>query len=287
MTEQSDSIAQALIYARDLALIYKQEKVKRQELEEAYRLLAEEKKALAEEKEQLLAYAKDFRELYQQQQQTLLKIKAANLETIYCLSNAAEFRDNETGDHLQRMSHYSMLIAKTMGWPDEQAERLKHASPMHDIGKIGINDAILFKPAAYDDDEFEIMKKHTTIGYQILKDSESDLLQLGASIAWTHHEKYNGSGYPCQLKGDAIPIEGRIVALADVYDALRTARVYKPAFTRKKALAIMAEGNGSHFDPNIFDAFMASLEQIETFRETLGQESDRAGVRHQGVAVET
>jgi len=263
MTEQSNDIAQAQIYARDLARIYKQEKSKRKELEEAYRLLAEEKKALHQEKEQLLAYAKDFRELYQKQQQTLLQIKAANLETIFCLSNAAEFRDNDTGEHLQRMSHYSMLIAKTLGWSDEQAERLKHSSPMHDIGKIGINDAILFKPGTYADEEFEIMKEHTTIGYQILKDSESDLLQLGASIAWTHHEKYDGSGYPRQLKGDAIPIEGRIVACADVYDALRTVRVYKPAFTRKKALAIMTKGNGSHFDPLVFDAFMASLEQID------------------------
>jgi len=274
MTEPSDSIDQALIYARDLAHIYKREKAKRQELEEAYHLLAEEKKALHQEKEQLQAYAKDFRELYQKQRQTLLKIKAANLETIYCLSNAAEFRDTDTGEHLQRMSHYSMLIAKTLGWTDEQAEELKHASPLHDIGKIGINDAILFKPTAHTDEEFEIMKQHTTIGYQILKDSESDLLQLGASIAWTHHEKFDGSGYPRQLKRDAIPIEGRIVALADVYDALRAARVYKPAFTRKKALAIMSEGNGSQFDPVIFDAFMASLEQIETFRATLGKESD-------------
>jgi len=274
MTEQSDGSAQAQIYARELALIYKQEKAKRKELEEAYRLLAEEKKALHREKKQLLAYAKDFRELYQEQQQTLLQIKAANLETIYCLSNAAEHRDSDTGDHLQRMSHYSMLIAKTLGWSDERAERLKHASPMHDIGKIGINDAILFKPGHYTDDEFEIMKRHTTIGYQILKDSGSELLQLGAGIAWTHHEKYDGSGYPRQLKGYAIPIEGRIVAIADVYDALRTVRVYKPAFTRTKALAIMAKGDGFHFDPVVFDAFMSSLEQIETFQATLGKESD-------------
>ncbi len=271
-----EDFTQAQIYARDLAHVYKQEKAKRLELEEAYRLLAEEKKALHEEKEQLLAYAKDFRELYKKQQQTLLKIKAANLETIYCLANAAEFRDNDTGDHLKRMSHYSMLIAKTLGWSDEQAEQLKHASPMHDIGKIGITDAILFKPAAYNSEEFEIMKRHTTIGYQILKDSESELLQLGASIAYTHHEKYDGSGYPRQLRGEDIPIEGRIVALADVYDALLSPRVYKPAFTRQRALDIMTKGNGSHFDPVVFDAFMASLEQIETFRKVLEQESVRA-----------
>jgi len=264
MTEQSEKITQAHIYARDLARVYKQEKAKRKELEDARRLLAEEKKALQQEKAQLLAYAEDFRKLYQKQQQTLLQIKTANLETIYCLSNAAEFRDTDTGDHLKRMSHYSMLIAKTMGWSDEQADQLKHASPMHDIGKIGINDAILFKPGPYTDEEFEIMKRHTTIGYKILKDSESELLQMGASIAWTHHEKYDGSGYPRQLKGDAIPVEGRIVAIADVYDALTSARVYKPAFTRKKALSIMAESNGAHFDPVIFNAFMASVEQFET-----------------------
>lgn len=273
MKEQTEDFTQAQIYARDLAHVYQQEKAKRRELEEAYRLLAEEKKALHEEKEQLLAYAKDFRELYKKQQQTLLKIKAANLETIYCLANAAEFRDNDTGYHLKRMSHYSMLIAKTLGWSDEQAEQLKHASPMHDIGKIGITDAILFKPAAYNNEEFELMKRHTTIGYQILKDSNSELLQLGASIAYTHHEKYDGSGYPRQLKGEDIPIEGRIVAMADVYDALLSPRVYKPAFTRQRALDIMHKGNGSHFDPVVFDAFMASLEQIETFRKILEKKS--------------
>lgn len=269
MADKSDHQKQAELYAKDLATIYQQEKAKRLELEEARRLLEDRNEELIKEKAQLKVYAKDFRTLYKQLQISYSKLNKSNLETIYRLSLAAEYRDNDTGIHLQRMSEYSKIISKNMGLEDNRVEMIKKASPMHDIGKIGITDSILLKPGKYTKEEFEEMKKHPYIGHLILKDSESELLQLGEIIAYTHHEKWDGSGYPRGLQGTEIPVEGRIIPIADVYDALSTKRVYKPAFTQEKVMEIMEAGRGSHFDPDIFDVFMDSLEEIEDFRKTL------------------
>ncbi len=268
VAEKSGHQIQAELYAQDLAKIYQQEKAKRLELEEASRLLEERNEELLKEKAQLKAYAKDFQTLYKQLQISYLKLNKANLETIYRLSIAAEYRDNDTAAHLQRMSEYSGIIAKNMGLKEDQVDMIKKASPMHDIGKIGITDSILLKPGKYTKEEFEEMKKHPYIGHLILKDSESKLLQTGEIIAYTHHEKWDGSGYPRGLKGTEIPVEGRIIPIADVYDALSTKRVYKPAFTQEKVMEIMKDGRGSHFDPDIFDIFMDSLEEIEDFRKS-------------------
>ena len=264
----SKKMNQTELYATDLAKIYKQEKAKRKEVEEAYKLLERKNEELKQEKAQLKTFAEDFRNLYMQLQVSFSDLNEANIETIHRLSIAAEFRDNDAAAHLKRMSEYSKIIAKRLGWNDEKVNMIKRASPMHDIGKIGISDSILFKPGKYTTDEYEAMKKHPSIGYIILKDSKSKCLQMGARIAFVHHEKWDGTGYPRGLAGEDIPIEGRIVALADVYDALTTKRVYKPAFTKEESLDIMTKGKGSHFDSVVFEVFMDSLNEIEEFRKT-------------------
>jgi len=192
----------------------------------------------------------------------LEKIKTASLDTIYRLSMACEFRDKETGAHIKRMSRYSAAVARRMGLDEGTIETILYAAPMHDVGKIGIPDKILLKPAKLDPEEWEIMKQHTTIGAEILKGSEAEFIKLGAIIALTHHEKWDGSGYPNNLKGLEIPISGRITAIADVFDALTSKRPYKEAFSTEKALAIIKEGRGSHFDPDVVDAFLAIQDEI-------------------------
>ncbi|APR03897.1 HD domain-containing phosphohydrolase [Thauera chlorobenzoica] len=177
-------------------------------------------------------------------------------ETITRLARAAEFRDPETGAHIQRMSHYSALIARALGYPEEFAEAILMAAPMHDVGKLGIPDDILLKAGKLSADEFAVMQRHPRIGYDILKDSSSSILRLGATIALSHHEKLDGSGYPQGLAGEAIPLAGRIVAVADVFDALTSVRPYKPAWRFSRAVALLRTGRGSHFDPRCVDAFL-------------------------------
>src|SRR5262249_13583405 len=157
---------------------------------------------------------------------------------------------------------YSALIAKSMGRDSEYVEVMRLASPMHDVGKIGIPDAILLKPGKLTEAEFEHMKKHTEIGARILGGSDVPLLKMSEMIALTHHEKWDGSGYPRGLHDTEIPIEGRIVALADVFDALTSRRCYKPAFTVDKALELIREGKGKHFDPQVVDAFQSALAEV-------------------------
>lgn len=183
-------------------------------------------------------------------------------ETITRLSRAAEFRDPETGAHIQRMSHYSALIARRLGLGDAFADALLMAAPMHDVGKLGIPDTILLKPGRLTAEEFIVMKRHPQIGHDILKGSSSSILRLGATIALTHHEKFDGSGYPHGLAGEAIPMEGRIVAVADVFDALTSARPYKPAWSMSRAVALLREGRGTHFDPACVDALFHAWDQV-------------------------
>ena len=191
------------------------------------------------------------------------KIKVASLDTVYRLSRAAEYKDEDTGAHVQRMSHYSSAIARSMGLDDKFVENILWAAPMHDIGKIGIPDRVLLKPGKLDDDEWVIMRRHTTIGAEILKDADAEFIKLAAEIALTHHEKWSGSGYPQGIKGTDIPLAGRIVALADVFDALTSERPYKAPFPLEKALAIIKEGKGSHFDPQVAEAFFSVESEIK------------------------
>lgn len=195
-------------------------------------------------------------------EQVQRELTIAREETILRLARAAEFRDDETAAHLQRMSHYCYLLGQKRGLDDYTCEMLLVASPMHDVGKIGIPDSILLKPGRLTPDEFQIMKQHAEIGYQILSGSESPLVDLAAKIAHTHHEKWNGAGYPGGMQGEEIPIEGRIAAVADVFDALTSARPYKPAWSVDDAVALMRKGRGEHFDPELVDLFLDSLGEI-------------------------
>ena len=185
-------------------------------------------------------------------------ILAREQELIYRMSRAAEFRDPETGAHIQRMAHYSALIAQALGLDPDQQKLLLESAPLHDVGKIGIPDAILLKPARLTPEEFDIMKQHARMGYELLKDSGSEILRAGAEIALSHHEKFDGSGYPAGLAGEAIPIFGRIVAVADVFDALTSERPYKPAWSLDDAANLLKEGRGAHFDPACVDALLQS-----------------------------
>ena len=178
-------------------------------------------------------------------------------ELLFRMSRAAEFRDPETGAHIQRMANYSCLIAQQLGLSNEEQTLILLAAPMHDVGKIGIPDQILLKPGKLTAEEFATMKTHTTIGFELLKDSDSTILQAAATIAVSHHEKFDGSGYPCGQAGAAIPLFGRIVAVADVFDALTSERPYKKAWSLDQAAAFLHEGRGRHFDPDCLDAFMA------------------------------
>jgi putative two-component system response regulator len=186
----------------------------------------------------------------------------AHMETIHKLSAAAEYKDEDTASHIMRMSRYCAVIAHRAGLPPADVDMILSSSPMHDIGKMGVPDAILLKPGRLTEEEWMIMRRHTVIGANILRGGSSKYLECGAEIALSHHEKWDGSGYPRQLAGEDIPLFGRICALADVFDALTTKRPYKEAFSNERALAIMAEGRASHFDPRLYDVFLGCFEEI-------------------------
>jgi len=193
---------------------------------------------------------------------TETELHSSREETIQRLSMAAEFRDDDTAKHTVRMSRYCELLAKGCNMSSHYCDLIRIASPMHDVGKIGISDTILLKPGKLTKEEFDVIKKHCEIGFNILSNSNSELLDIAATIALSHHEKWDGSGYPNGDSGENIPFEGRISAIADVFDALTSNRVYKPAFSVEKAKAIMMEGRGGHFDPELLDLFMDSFDQV-------------------------
>jgi len=205
--------------------------------------------------------------LAEEVRQATAEIFSREKEAIFRLSKAAEFRDPETGAHIVRMAHYSELIARELGWRNADCDMVLMAAPMHDVGKLGTPDHILLKPGRLTDEEFQVMKQHAQIGWEILRDSSSPMLQMAAEIALSHHEKYDGSGYPRQLAGAAIPLSGRIVAVADVFDALTSSRPYKPAWDIDRAVALLREGRGSHFDPDCVDAFLAQLDAALVIRD--------------------
>jgi len=200
-------------------------------------------------------------------QESQKTIRASHLETILRLSSAAEFKDEDTARHIERMSHYSAFLARKYGLHEGEVELVLQASPMHDIGKIGIPDSILLKPGKLLPDEWELMKKHTVFGADILKDSSFELLRAGEIIAISHHERYDGAGYPEGLAGEEIPVFGRLCAVADVFDALTSKRPYKEAFSNEKALEIMRVGRGSHFDPKILDLFIEEFDEIQLIQK--------------------
>ena len=190
------------------------------------------------------------------------QLKQAHVDLVHRLGRAAEYKDTDTGEHIARMSQYSKLLALEFGMGEQQAELLRQAAPMHDVGKIGIPDAILLKPGRLTPDEFDHMKQHAAIGAQILANSSSPLLQLAYKLAIEHHEKWDGSGYPNGLKGEQISVEGRIVAIADVFDALTSKRPYKEAWGVEEALEHMQAQAGKHFDPHLINLFVNKLDAI-------------------------
>ena len=195
------------------------------------------------------------------------KIKAASLDTIYRLARAAEFKDEDTGAHIQRVSHFAAVVARQMGLGNEYAESILYATPMHDVGKIGIPDHILLKPGKLEADEWKTMKQHTVMGAKILEGSQADFIKLAENVALTHHEKWDGSGYPNGLKGSGIHLAGRITAIADVFDALTSKRPYKEPFSLEKSFSIIKDGQGNHFDPDVVDAFLAVQDEILEIKE--------------------
>jgi len=200
------------------------------------------------------------------------ELMETRLEIIRRLGRAAEYKDNETGMHVLRMSHMTRLLARSCGMSEIQTELLFQASPMHDIGKIGIPDRILLKPGKLDADEWEMIKRHTTIGAEIIGEHPSELIVLARLVALRHHEKWDGSGYPGGLKGEDIPIEARIVALADVFDALLSVRPYKPAWSLDDTMKYVFAQRGQHFDPAVIDAFVQVLPDCLRLRETYKDE---------------
>jgi putative two-component system response regulator len=190
------------------------------------------------------------------------QLKLAHVDLVHRLGCAAEYKDTDTGEHIVRMSKYSKILALAYGLTEQHAELLKQAAPMHDIGKIGIPDAILLKPGKLTAEEFEHMKQHAKIGAKILANSSSPLLQLAYILAMEHHEKWDGSGYPNGLKGEEISIEGRIVAIADVFDALTSKRPYKQAWSVDEAISHMREQAGKHFDPQLIALFEGQLDAV-------------------------
>lgn len=195
------------------------------------------------------------------------QLMATQRELVYRLGEAVETRSQETGNHVKRVAAMSKRIALKIGMSEQEAEVLMQASPLHDLGKIGIPDAILNKPAKLDNDEWHVMKSHTEIGYELLGNSEREILKTGGLISLQHHERWDGTGYPKGLKGDEIDLCARITSLADVYDALSSNRVYKEAWPQKKVLSHIRQNSGTHFDPKLVDAFFEIFDEIKAIQE--------------------
>lgn len=195
------------------------------------------------------------------------ELRETRLQIIQRLGLAAEYKDNETGLHVIRMSRYAQVLARKAGWSVEAAEDLMNAAPMHDIGKIGVPDHVLQKPGPLTPQEWDVMRRHPTIGGEIIGDHPSALLRMARRIAECHHEKWNGSGYPLGLQGEAIPIEARIVTIADVFDALTTARPYKQAWTVEAAVEQLQRDAGTHFDPALVPLFIEALPEVLAIRD--------------------
>lgn len=192
-------------------------------------------------------------------------------ELLYILGEVGETRSRETGNHVRRVAHYSKLLGELYGLEEEEKNLLYSASPMHDIGKIGIPDSILLKPGRFEPEELSVMQKHAEMGYDILKNSKRPMLQAAAIIAYEHHEKWDGTGYPRGLKGEEIHIYGRISALADVFDALSCARVYKKSWPMEEVIRYIGEERGRHFDPVLVDLFMAHIDRFIEISQTYGE----------------
>jgi len=204
------------------------------------------------------------------------RVRANEHETLLALARAAEFRDPETGAHVLRMAHFARLVARELGLPAHEQELLLHASPLHDLGKLGTPDNILLKPGRLTPAEFTIMQRHARIGWEILRQHQSPILQAGAQIALSHHERFDGTGYPSGTAGAAIPLYGRVTAVADVFDALTSPRPYKHAWTPDEARAWLVSQSGRHFDPELVARFLGRFDEVLDIRATYADEPELA-----------
>ena len=256
--------SQLALYAKDLKVLLAHEEHKSRQLRHM--------------NQQLLTYARDLKIAYRAERQKNQELEGAYADSLLRLALASRYKDQETGGHIARLSHYAKTLALFIGWDRLRARRLFDAAPMHDVGKIGIPDAVLGKRGPLDEYEWQIIKRHPTLGASLLAGTSSPLLKMARDVALTHHERWDGSGYPQGLRGKGIPQCGRIVMLVDHYDALRSRRPYKPAFSHATVCDVILNGNGrtrpSHFDPQLLEAFR---EIHIRFDEIFCRISDEAG----------
>ncbi len=258
--KSSSNSEQLKKYAKDLSDLYKSKEKKKKELEVSQK--------------QLIKYAEALNNTIKELRDKNIELRESYLDTIHRLVLAAEYKDQETGNHIVRMSRYSTLLAEKLGLPAEVVQNIKYATPMHDVGKIGVPDNILTKPGKLSDEEFEIMTQHTIIGAKILAGSKAKILKVAQQIALTHHEKWNGKGYPHGLSGKKIPIVGRIVGLVDVFDALTSKRPYKEPYPIEAAIEIIKLARGQHFDPAIVDVFLKNIKEITRIKKEMDSHED-------------
>jgi putative two-component system response regulator len=253
--------SQLMVYARDLKQMLEQEEQKTQQLKKAHT--------------QMLAYARDLKVALDAEQQKNSELEQAYTDTILRLARASRYKDEETGAHIERLSHYSQSLALAIGWDQSRARCLFAVAPMHDVGKIGVPDAVLGKQGPLTEEEWESIKQHPLLGASLLDGSTSPLLEMAKEVALTHHERWDGSGYPRGLKGTQIPITGRIVMLCDLYDALRSRRPYKPPFSHAKTCDIILNGNDrtkpTHFDPHLLEAFREMHQDFNGIYSTVAE----------------
>ena len=248
-------------YAEDFSKLYKSSKPKGEDLGSDF--------------QQMLKYSKDLNKAYSKMKTLNAELKEIHFDTINRLVLIAEYKDENIGAHIIRISRYSALIAEKLGLNNNEIQDILYTAPMHDIGKVGIQDSILLKPGKLTDDEFKIMKTHTVIGEKILADSKYDIIKLANVIASTHHEKWNGMGYPKGLKGDKIPLPGRIVALTDVFDALTSKRPYKDPYPVNVACEIIKKERGEHFQPELVDIFIKNIDEILKIKTEIESNEDK------------